>query len=529
MDYNEIFREVTQRICGTLDIQQAMDQTRQYLKQFIPMDLIMLADGDMEVGHIHCFGISENNSGFLIKEHTYLSPKAHQRFRETGEEYLNGTVWKLDNNLNVMENPLEYEVFVDGVRDAMPAISSVNMSLKIDEVSRGVLVILAKGKNRFKEEHLNLIQFLYHPFAIAMSNYQRYRDVLNMKEVLESENKRLNKELHHIWDGKIIGSSGGLKEVMEMTRQVAKLDSPVLLLGETGVGKEVIANEVHHLSNRKHKPFIKVNCGAIPDNLIDSELFGYEKGAFTGATSQKKGRFERANGGTIFLDEIGELPLQAQVRLLRVIQNQEIERVGGTQTVPIDVRIVSATHRSLEDMVNEGRFREDLWYRINVFPIRIPPLRQRRQDIPELLDFFIKKKSAELKIFPVPPLADGEGEYLIDLPWKGNVRELENMVERALIMVRGQDDNFPLIFSQKEKLLLPESGNEPVTTSDKVDADFPTMDRLQIRHMLEALRRSGGKVQGPGGAAALLGMHPQTLRSRMMKLGIEYRKSRNKF
>ena len=214
--------------------------------------------------------------------------------------------------------------------------------------------------------------------------------------MLADDNRYLYDELRSVSGDEIIGSDFGLKTVMEMVRQVAPLDSPVLLLGETGTGKEVIANAIHYSSPRKDGPFIKVNCGAIPETLLDSELFGHEKGAFTGAISQKRGRFERADKGTIFLDEIGELPLQAQVRLLSVLQTREIERVGGTSPIPVDIRIISATHRDLEEMIASRRFREDLWFRLNVFPITIPPLRQRREDIPALLHHLMERKSREL-------------------------------------------------------------------------------------------------------------------------------------
>ena len=223
-----------------------------------------------------------------------------------------------------------------------------------------------------------------------------------------------------------------------MVRLVASLNSPVLLLGETGVGKEVIANAIHYSSPRKDGPFIKVNCGAIPDTLIDSELFGHEEGAFTGATTKKRGRFERAHKGTILLDEIGELPPPAQIRLLRVIQNKEVERVGGTKPIPVDIRVIAATHRNLKEMVSKNEFREDLWFRLNVFPITIPPLRERKEDIHALVQHFAERKSKELKFHTVPTLATGAIDRLKSYHWPGNVRELENVVERALIQ-KSQD------------------------------------------------------------------------------------------
>ncbi len=226
--------------------------------------------------------------------------------------------------------------------------------------------------------------------------------------MLADDNRYLHRELFRLAGDEIVGADFGLKGAMEMVRQVASLNSPVLLLGETGVGKDVIANAIHYSSPRKDGPFVKVNCGAIPETLLDSELFGHEKGAFTGALSQRRGRFERANKGTIFLDEIGELPSQAQVRMLRVLQYKEIERVGGTNPISVDIRLIAATNRDLEEMVRAKQFREDLWFRLNVFPIRIPPLRERREDIPALVRHFIERKSRELRLSALPsPCARG--------------------------------------------------------------------------------------------------------------------------
>ncbi len=307
---------------------------------------------------------------------------------------------------------------------------------------------------------------------------------------------------------------------MEMVRQVASLTSPVLLLGETGTGKEVIANTIHYSSLRKHGPFIKVNCGAIPDSLVDSELFGHEKGAFTGATARKRGRFERAHQGTIFLDEIGDLPLHAQSRLLRVLQSKEIERVGGSGPIAVDVRIISATHRHLEDMVNSGQFREDLWFRLNVFPITIPPLRQRQQDLPALVDHFIKRKSMELKYQSFPTVAPGAIDKLKSYHWPGNVRELENVVERALIQNRGLENGNPLIF---DHFALQENNVETLIPLSSKQY-LPTLNEMNSMYIQKILTLTKGKIRGADGAAERLGINPSTLRSRIKKLGIQLRR-----
>jgi transcriptional regulator with GAF, ATPase, and Fis domain len=292
------------------------------------------------------------------------------------------------------------------------------------------------------------------------------------------------------------------------------------LLGETGVGKEVIANAIHYASPRSNGPFIKVNCGAIPASLMDSELFGHEKGAFTGASQKKRGKFERADGGTIFLDEIGELPLEAQVRLLRVIQMLVIERVGGTKQIPVDIRIIAATHRDLEDMVDKGLFRKDLLFRLNVFPINIPPLRERIIDLPALVSFFIKRKSKDLNLGTPKIPAPGSIEKLKSYSWPGNIRELENIVERALIRNSSDLNNKYLYFDD----LVPEDNIKKDDKNIVNISNVLSIDDAMINHIESVLQLTNGKIQGKDGAAALLGMPPSTLRNRMRKLGITFGK-----
>ena len=396
--------------------------------------------------------------------------------------------------------------------------SLMAMNLDLQEKRVGAVVIHAKGKNQYKDEHSDLLLMLHDPLAIAMSNALKHQEVMQFKEMLADDNRYLHQQLLQISGEAIIGSDSGLNEVMEKVRQVAQIDRPVLLLGETGVGKEVIANAIHQYSDRQEGPFIKVNCGAIPETLMDSELFGHEKGAFTGAINQKRGRFERANNGTIFLDEIGELSLPAQVRLLRVIHNKEIERVGGTSYIPINTRIISATHRNLAQLVEEGRFREDLWFRLNVFPIMIPPLRDRKADIPELVYYFIKRKTAELKIHEPPPVDPDDLKKLMVYHWPGNIRELENIVERALIQSRGGKNqsflNFeiPEIRTRKNKANGDHDNNE----------EFLGLEELNRIHIQQALKLTRGKVHGPNGAACLLRLNPSTLIGKMRKLGIAH-------
>ena len=306
---------------------------------------------------------------------------------------------------------------------------------------------------------------------------------------------------------------------MDMVRQVAPLTSPVLLLGETGTGKEIIATAIHNLSPRKNAPFIKVNCGAIPETLMDSELFGHEKGAFTGALSQKRGRFERANGGTIFLDEIGELTFGVQVRLLRVLQEKEIERVGGTEPIHVDIRVIAATHRNLETMLAEGEFREDLYFRLKVFPIVIPPLRDRLADIPILVQYFMQRKAREMGLIQIPTLAPKAIDRLMNYQWPGNVRELQNAVERALILSKGN----PFIFDDLGGI------SKKITEKpDLPDEDSLALDHVISRHIMRVLEMTGGRVSGGNGAAKLLQLNPSTFRQKMRKLTYSLRDKRKK-
>lgn len=306
----------------------------------------------------------------------------------------------------------------------------------------------------------------------------------------------------------IIGRSKQMGEVFEMIQQVAPLDTSVLILGETGTGKEGIANSIHQLSPRRSKPLVKVNCAALPANLIESELFGHEKGAFTGALEKRIGKFERADGGTIFLDEIGEMPPDLQVKLLRVLQEREIERIGGNYPIQINVRIIAATNRNLEKEIGEGRFRLDLYYRLHVFPVTLPPLRERRDDIPLLARHFMQVYAARSgKV--VKEIGAGAMRDLVGYAWPGNVRELQHLMERSVLIAKG---------SVIDEVYLPTQVREEVVVPDGVNVK--TITELERDHIMSVLKRCNHKISGPGGAAALLNVPPSTLASKMKKLGI---------
>ncbi len=303
----------------------------------------------------------------------------------------------------------------------------------------------------------------------------------------------------------IVGRHGGLRPVLAQVALVAPTDATVLICGETGTGKEVIARAIHELSPRRKRNLVKVNCAAIPAGLLESELFGHEKGAFTGALMQKKGRFELADGGTLFLDEIGDIPLELQAKLLRVLQEQEFERLGSTHTIRVNVRIIAATHRDLAAMIREGKFREDLFYRLNVFPVAIPALRERREDIPLLVNHFVSKLSRQMgrqiKTIPARTM-----ESLTNLPWRGNVRELANFLERAVVLSLG------------EELKLP-AGELTARYSPEITS-ISTFQQAERNAIVNALKASSGKIAGRGGAAERLGLKRTTLQNKMQRLSI---------
>ena len=335
----------------------------------------------------------------------------------------------------------------------------------------------------------------------AVAELERLRDWLQAENVYLQEEMRTQHGFEEI-----VGRSAALARVLHQIEQVAPGDTTVLITGETGTGKELVARAIHQLSPRREQPLVTVNCGSISPGLVESELFGHEKGAFTGAVGRKIGRFELASGGTVFLDEIGDLPLDLQVKLLRVLQEGEIERVGGSRTIPVDVRVIAATHKDLEEAVEAGHFRADLYYRLNVFPVRTPALRERPEDIPPLVRYFVMKHAAKLgkRIETVPKQAL---DTLTAYPWPGNVRELANVLERSVIVSRGTT-------LELGDWIAPSLAPEPRPRADQIPQE------LTRKRIIEALEQAGWRVSGPRGAARVLGLKATTLESRMKRLGI---------
>lgn len=414
------------------------------------------------------------------------------------------------------------------LRSKTAAEHGIRSSVHVPLTGRGGVVgVLSLGTQRddaFSSDDLPFLNQVAHQLALAIENALAYSEVSEEKEKLALEKLYLEDELRS--EGKfeeIIGRSESLARVLEQIATVAPTDSTVLIYGETGSGKELIARAVHNLSTRKSGAFVKLNCAAIPTGLLESEMFGHERGAFTGAISQRIGRFELANRGTIFLDEIGEIPLELQPKLLRVLQEREFERLGSTRTMRSDARLIAATNRDLDQFVAEGKFRSDLYYRLNVFPVRVPALRERPEDIPLLVRHFVQQFSRRLGK-AIDSIPSETMTALTRYPWPGNIRELQNVIERAVILTNG-----PVLNVHIDDLRPPSSPAAPPSTPAVPPASRQdlrsALEESERRQILSALEKSNWVVAGPEGAAAILGVKRSTLQSRMRKLGIRISRS----
>ncbi|MBL7649042.1 MAG: sigma 54-interacting transcriptional regulator [Candidatus Hydrogenedentes bacterium] len=394
------------------------------------------------------------------------------------------------------------------------------LPLRSEHDTLGVLMLGAQPGHRFGDADARLAELLCEPLAVALENDRRLNELIALREAAEADKIKLLHRLgREALTNEIIGAKGGLRSVLERAALVSRSEVPVLIFGETGAGKEVVARAIHDSSPRANGPFIRVNCGAIPHELIDSELFGHEKGSFTGATGSRRGWFERADGGTLFLDEIGELSAAAQVRLLRVVQEGVFERVGGEQSLHVNVRIVAATHRDLAMMVREHSFREDLWYRIAVFPIMLPPLRERLEDIPELAAHFADRAARRFGLRPQTP-TEADLALLAAYSWPGNVREFASVLDRAALL--GDGARLEVAAALGIAPVGQRASGQAVAPDIAETGPIVTLDEAMKRHIERALAHTGGKIEGKGGVADLLDINPHTLRARMRKLRVEW-------
>jgi transcriptional regulator with GAF, ATPase, and Fis domain len=404
----------------------------------------------------------------------------------------------------------------DGLPDWGPGegvVSFTGRALRFRGQVLGVLAVFSRQK--LPDDVNDWLRIFANHAAVAIGNARAFEEIEYLKERLEEEISYLREEVSDVrGSGDLVGESPALRRVQQQIDLVASTHATVLITGESGTGKELVARAIHERSSRRERPLITVNCGAIPEALFESEFFGHVRGAFTGAQRDKPGRFELANGGTLFLDEIGELPLSMQAKLLRVLQEQEVERVGDTKVRKVDVRVLAATNRDLSAEVEAGRFRQDLFYRLSIFPIENPPLRERREDIPRLAEHFIRVAAKRMNRRP-PKFTNAAARQLSARDWPGNVRELQNAVERALILCQGNS----LLFEDPPGPRKAESGLSATTSGNQV----LTRSELKARErqsLAAALAQTSGKIFGPDGAAALLGMKPTTLASRIKALGL---------
>jgi len=448
----------------------------------------------------------------LGKEYDLQESQISKRVLESQKPVVRGDLEK------EQQSPGDQRLLAEGIQSycVVPLVAMGN--------SIGTFTVWSETQNRYSEADAELLQEVANQVALAIANMRSYEEIAELKARLERENVYLQEEIRTVHNfEEIVGSDPALLELLRRVNQVAPTDSSVLIYGETGTGKELIARAIHDRSARKNRPLVKVNCSAISAGLVESELFGHVKGAFTGAFERRIGRFELANGGTLFLDEVGELPLETQVKLLRVLQEREFEPVGSSRSVRVDVRIIAATNRNLQESIKAGSFRSDLYYRLNVFPLEVPPLRERRSDIPQLAMFFLARYSRNLGK-RLEGISAAGTERLIRYSWPGNIRELQNVIERALILSPGPN-------LQLGADLISLSGSEALRdpAREAVEAAQPggpssahgTLEEVERAHISAVLQQTHGVIEGVNGAAKVLGMHPNTLRHRMEKLGIK--------
>jgi formate hydrogenlyase transcriptional activator len=489
--------EVAGTLISNLDIQQLLTAIALSLKRVAAHDYASLALLDSDTGQLYVQPLDSTPDSDIAPSETVIDPA------DSPEG------WALRTRKPVTIGQLESARFASGL---IPYLSSAKMQsacwmplISHDRIL-GTLNFASRRANAFDEETLQRLSQVASQVALAIDNALAFRRIAELQDRLKQEKEYLEDELRveHNFD-EMIGESRGLKRVLNQVETVASTDATVLILGETGTGKELIARAIHDLSSRRERTFVRINCAAIPAGLLESELFGHEKGAFTGAIAQRTGRMELADHGTLFLDEVGDIPLELQPKLLRALQDKEIERVGGNRTIPVDVRLIAATNRNLDQMVREKQFRSDLYYRLRVFPMTVPPLRERPDDIPILVRYFTERHAKRMSrhIETIPPETM---EALSRWRWPGNVRELENFIERAVILSPGPVLRAPLAELQASAQPLPPNNM--------------TLEAVEREHIKRVLHETGGVISGPDGAAARLGINRTTLNSRIRKLGI---------
>jgi formate hydrogenlyase transcriptional activator len=499
-DRSTLLLEINNALVSNLEIKDLVKGISRSLQSLIQHDCVCLAICDENNGKMFAQAVSSMLEPML--EGVYFPAEG----TVTGQTFATGEptyVWPLESRRFPSETTKGF------IEKGLKTLYSI--PLIVHGRTLGVMSMSSVRDDAFTKEDQLLFQQIGKQVALAAANALAVRDLENLKNKLAQEKLYLEDEIRSEFNfDEIIGQSPALRQVLQMVETVANSDSTVLLLGETGTGKELIARAVHNHSRRKQRTFVKLNCAAIPTGLLESELFGHEKGAFTGAISQKIGRLELADQGTLFLDEVGDIPVEIQPKLLRALQEREFERLGSTHTKKVNVRLIAATNRDLEKMIADREFRSDLYYRLNVFPIRIPPLRERPEDIPLLVRYFAEKCSRQMQkqIESIPAEAM---DKLKRWPWPGNIRELENLIERSVILTNGTALQVPLAVLEQT----PANGSKHAAPT--------TLEGTEREHIVKILRETGGVLAGPNGAAARLGVKRTTLQYKMKKLGVSRR------
>jgi formate hydrogenlyase transcriptional activator len=523
----KLLLDLTNRITSNLDLTDLLRAISGNVRHVMECDLVSINLLDSESGQFRLYALDFPNSNGFVHEELVTSPDGVTR---KAFETLKPVIV---NQFDPAEfDPQASQIVIGEGLKTFCIAPLINRGRAI-----GVLCLARKKENSFSENDAAFLTEVAGQVAIAIENAMAYREISELKDKLAQEKLYLEEEIRSELNFEhIIGSSPALKHVLELVETVASSDSTVLLLGDTGTGKELIARAIHDHSRRKDRTFVKLNCAAIPTGLLESELFGHEKGAFTGAISQKMGRLELADQGTLFLDEVGDIPIEIQPKLLRALQEREFERLGSTHTKKVNVRLVAATNRDLEKMIAAREFRSDLYYRLNVFPIRIPPLRERREDIPLLVRFFVQKLARRMQkhIETIPAAAM---RTLTNWEWPGNIRELENFVERAVILTRGKSLEVPITELRKSSMdssvsnsngwqneisrIVREAIGEISTGNTR--SEGKERDETERQEIMRVLRETKGRVGGADGAAVRMAINRTTLISRMKKFGINPR------
>jgi transcriptional regulator with GAF, ATPase, and Fis domain len=505
-----------QSVSRHLDIAESIDSTAELLAKHVPLESLTICRLDAE--HRRVQVIANWPTGSVRKSFNDLQ-LSDSDWRRLDRWHRQRTAIHQADDADKLRSLCGMMQLEGGAEDAWLA------PLFGEHGSRGVLRVGAAPKKKFSQQHLSILESIEEPLAVALDNDARLHELAALRQAAEAERQSLLRRLGRSDSGEtIVGESEGLAHVMQRVDLVSRSEVPVLILGETGTGKELVARAIHNRSERHAGPFMRVNCGAIPRELIDSQLFGHEKGSFTGASEARQGWFERADMGTLFLDEIGELPLDAQVRFLRVLQDGFVERVGGAKPIRVNVRVVAATHRDLASMVREGSFREDLWYRIAVFPILLPPLRDRVEDIPALARHFAQRAAIRFGLAPVAPTEE-DFALLQEYDWPGNIRELGAVIDRAAILGDGRSLELAAALGVGAPMIVRSPAVEPNVGPSMLGsrrARIASLNDAMRSHIELALRATRGRVEGTRGAARLLGINPHTLRARMRKLKINW-------